>query len=470
MLDEHTRTAILKLHEAGHGKRAIARALKLSRAAVRKVIASDSYKVSALDRAEKAESHHDEILELFVSCKGNLVRVHEELLAKGAELSYQGLTAYCRRHGIGHESRKPVGQYKFKLAEEMQHDTSPHPAHIAGREQKVQIAGLALGYSRLSYIQLYPRFTRFECKLFLDDAIDYVGGVCDFCMIDNTSVVVLHGTGVDMVPVPEMVSFGKQRGFAFRAHEKGDANRSAIVEGLFNYVQGNFLAGRKFRDFEDANRQAVDWCDKINAAFSRKLHGSRRELFVKEQAQLTPLPLWRSPVYRLQHRQVDFESYVSVHAVRYEVPSEHIGRRIEVRETKRELLFFRGPRLIATHTRQTEGRRRVLLPETQREDRNRRQRERMACEEKQLRSEWPDFSDYIGELRRRAPRGQSIACLRRLRRMTRDYPRAPLEKALGDAAHYGLHDLDRVERMVLKNVQGDFFPRFGLDDYDNDEG
>ncbi len=469
MLDEHTRTAILKLHEAGHSKRAIARALKLSRAAVRKVIASGSHEVSKQDRAEKAEPHHDEILELFASCKGNLIRVHEELVAKEVELSYPGLTAYCRRHGIGHEPRKPVGQYHFEPGSEMQHDTSPHPAHIGGREQRVQIAGLALGYSRLSYIQLYPRFTRFECKLFLDDGIDYVGGACKTCMIDNTSVIVLRGTGADMVPVPEMESFGKQRGFAFRAHEKGDANRSAIVEGLFNYVQGNFLAGRKFRDFEDANQQALVWCDKINAAFSRKLHGSRRDLFAMEQTQLTPLPLWRSPVYRLQHRQVDFESYVSVHAVRYEVPSEHIGRRIEVRETKSQLLFFRGPRLIATHTRRYEGRRRVLLPETQREDRKRRRKERMACEEKQLRSELPDLSDYIALLRKRAPRGQSIACLRQLRRMARDYPRAPLLKALADAAHYGLYDLDRVERMVLKNVQGDFFPHLGLDGYDRDE-
>ena len=47
-----------------------------------------------------------------------------------------------------------------------------------------------------------------------------------------------------------------------------------------------------------------------------------------------------------------------------------------------------------------------------------------------------------------------------------DYPRAPLLQALGDAAHYSLYDLDRVERMVLKNIQGDFFPRFGLGDDD----
>ncbi len=244
---------------------------------VRRVITSGTRKVARLDRAEKGEPHHEAIVEQLERCKGNLVRVHEELEAAGAELSYQALTAYCRRHGIGHEPPQPAGQYPHQPGNEMQHDTSPHPAHIGGREQKVQIAGLALAFSRLAYIQLYPCFTRFECKVFLDDALTYVGGVCNKCMVDNTSVIVLRGTGSEMVPAPEMAAFADHRGFEFVAHEKGDANRSAVVEVLFNFVQKNFLAGREFRDFEHANEEAVKWCDKINAKFSRKLHASRSQ-------------------------------------------------------------------------------------------------------------------------------------------------------------------------------------------------
>ncbi len=466
MLDEHIRTTILELHEAGHGKRAIARALRVSRGAVRKVLASGSHKVPALSRAGKAEAHHDAIVEQYVRCKGNLVRVHEEIEAQGAQLSYQALTAYCRRHGIGHEPREPAGQYPHEPGKEMQHDTSPHPAHIGGREQKVQIAGLALAYSRLAYIQLYPRFTRFECKVFLDEAIDYVGGVCATCMIDNTSVIVLRGTGAEMVPVPEMAAFAEQRGFEFVAHDKGDANRSAVVEGLFNFVQNNFLAGREFADFDDANAQAVAWCDKINAAFSRKLHASRRELFAKEQARLKPLPLWRPQVYRLFDRMVDLEGYVHVHAYRYEIPARLIGRRVEVRETKSQLLFFEGPRLIATHKRRHQGPNRVRLPESERAERKQRRRQQAALEERELCALLPEFEAYIVELRKRAPRGRSVARLRTLRRMLRDYPRAALDQALRDASHYGLFELCRVESMVLKNVQRDFFPRFGFGDDD----
>lgn len=53
-------------------------------------------------------------------------------------------------------------------------------------------------------------------------------------MIDNTSVIILRGTGEDMAPVPEMAAFAKARGFEFRAHEKGDANRSG--GGTFDHL------------------------------------------------------------------------------------------------------------------------------------------------------------------------------------------------------------------------------------------
>ena len=464
MLDEKTRAAIFSLQAAGHGKRAIARALGISRNAVRQVIASGTTEVAVLDRAEKVEPYHDEVVELVTACKGKLVRVHEELEARGAQVSYQAVTAYCRRHGIGHEPPEPSGRYDHEPGQEMQHDTSPHLAHVGGRERPVQIGGLALAYSRLAFIQLYPQFTRFECKLFLDDALDYVEGVCPICMIDNTGVIVLRGTGETMVPVPEMASFAEARGFEFRAHDKGDANRSAVVEGLFDFVQNNFLINRQFRDFEHANREAIVWCDKINAAFSRKLHASRRELFAAERHRLKPLPIWRSPVYRIHTRIVDLESYVNVHTYRYEVPARYIGRQLEVRETKHEMQIFDGPRVVATHPRRVAGPQRVRLPESERVARKRRRDQQLLAEQRQLHAELPQLGEWVTQLHRRAPRGRGLARLRQLRRLLRDYPEAPLFEALQDAARYGLYDLDRIETMVLRNIRHDYFPRRHFDD------
>jgi hypothetical protein len=133
-----------------------------------------------------------------------------------AELSYPALTAFCRKHGIGQEPRQPAGHYDFAPGEEMQHDTSPHVAMIGDRKTPVQTASLVLCHSTMLFFQMYPRFTRFECKLFLNEALGYFGGACGRCRIDNTHVVVLSGTGRNMVPVPEMAAFAERFGFEFR--------------------------------------------------------------------------------------------------------------------------------------------------------------------------------------------------------------------------------------------------------------
>src|SRR5436853_4477445 len=83
MLSQAQRTAILELNAQQVSKHEIARVLNISRLSVRKVLRSNSTNVPEIHRAEKAEPHRQRILELFTACKGNLVRVHEELLSSG---------------------------------------------------------------------------------------------------------------------------------------------------------------------------------------------------------------------------------------------------------------------------------------------------------------------------------------------------------------------------------------------------
>src|SRR5690349_11806213 len=101
MLNQSQRTTIIELAAQGVSKREIGRVLGISRVAVRQVLRSNSIEVPELHRAEKAEPYRQQILELLARCKGNLVRVHEDLVAAGAELSYSALTAFCRKRRIG---------------------------------------------------------------------------------------------------------------------------------------------------------------------------------------------------------------------------------------------------------------------------------------------------------------------------------------------------------------------------------
>jgi hypothetical protein len=74
----------------------------------------------------------------------------------------------------------------------MQHDTSPHLVEVAGKPYKAQTASAVLCYSHLLFFQINPTFQRFDCKVFLTDALRYMGGVVERVMIDNTHVVVLR--------------------------------------------------------------------------------------------------------------------------------------------------------------------------------------------------------------------------------------------------------------------------------------
>ena len=457
MLDQTIRASILTLREAGHGTRAIARTLHISRGAVKAVIADGRAAPPPIERDGRADHFRDDILALHVSCKGNLVRVHEELLARHPiALSYQALTAFCRRHGIGHEPPMPVGHYPFEPGKEMQHDTSPHDVHISGAVRRVQTASLVLAHSRMVFMQMYPRFTRFHCKVFLTEAVQYFGGACADCMIDNTHVVVLRGTGKQMVPVPEMEAFGRRLGFRFIAHEKGDANRSAHVERQFDHIERNFIAGREFADFADANRQARSWCDKVNASFKRHLHASPRDLFALEASRLRPLPAWIPEVYALHQRIVDLEGYVHVDGHMYSVPYKLIGKTVEVRETKDQIRVFIGPREVASHALRaaTGGRQRTTLAE-HRPPRGQVAAALRSPEEDELAAAGAPFAAFAAVLRKRSSRWP--VALRRLAQLRRDYPAGPLVAAIETAIHYGLYDLDRVERVILKNIAATYF-------------
>ena len=457
MLDQSLRAAILQLAERGCRVRAIARALKISRDAVREVIASGTATVPRLERAENCTPYHDVIVAEYLRCKGNLVRVHEEILAKGAACSYQALTAYCRRHGIGHEPDLPAGHYDFPPGKEMQHDTSPHKAEIGGRVRRVQSASVVLCYSRLIFVQGYPRFTRFECKVFLTDAVHYFGGACADCMIDNTHVIVLAGTGKEMVPVPEMAAFAERYGFRFKAHAIGNANRSARVEGPMYFIERNFLAGRSFRDWDHLNAEARLWCDKVNAKHSRRLKASRRQLFAAEVAALKPLPLWAPEVYRLHQRIVDADGYVSIQGNRYSVPYQLIGRPVEVRETKDRILVTLGPREVAAHARVPEAVDAWVADPAHRPTRGTgRPKTAPPREEEELLRLEPQLAGYVAGLKQHAA-GRGTMRLRRLLRLVHDYPRAPLLAAVNRAAEYGLFDLERLERLILREVAAEYF-------------
>lgn len=472
MLERDLRAVILRLHREGHGARRIARGLGLSRNAVRGVIRSGEVEVPALERPDPLGAHLPRVRELYADCKGNLVRVHELLAERdGLVVPYSTLTAFCRRHEVGAKPKTPAGRYHFEPGEEMQHDTSPHSVKVGERTRTLQCASLVLCYSRMLYAQTYSRWTRFECRSFLSEAIEYFGGAASKCMLDNSSVVVAHGRGADMTPAAQMLAFAKRFDFVFVAHEPGDKNRSARVERNFDFIENNFYPGRHFADEVDLNRQMRQWCDRVNGGPRRQRAGPQfvpRELFQIERPRLSALPLHVPEVYDLHRRRVDVEGFVCLHTNRYSVPVELIGRSLEVRETVQQVRIFDGHRLVAEHQRLEPGRyKRATLREHFGQRRRRREPPPPTDDEKTLRAAAPELAALIDRLRARDG-GRAVRAVRQLHRMYLDYPTDVLVDAVGEALRFGLIHLGRIERMTLARIRGDFF-RLDVEPGDDEE-
>lgn len=459
MIDEETRAAILLLHAKKHGKNKIAKTLGISSSTVQAVVASGSAQVPKMQRATLLDAMVERITELHLECKGNRVRIHEKLLAEMPELAYTTLTGFCRRHGIGKKVKVPAGTHDYGPGVEMQHDTSPHRVTLGEREVLLQCATLVLAHSRMIYGQVYERWTRLQARGFLTAAIQFFGGAAGRCIIDNSNVVLLHGTGHNAVATAEMAAFGKRFGFKFLAHGLRKPNRKGKVERPFSFIDGNFYPGRTFADLADCNRQFLEWCETQNGKRKDHLQARPIDLFTEERLHLKPLPVHLPAIFDAQGRGVDLEGWVRLHTNRYSAPADLIGEKVEVREYLDKVCLYDGARLICVHPLLRfggRGKNRLKEHEVDRTPTKRERQNQPIPEEQRLRAANPALGSYVDGLKTRQV-GRGASAIRRLLRIWQELPEESVLAAVQQAQHYGMYDLNRLEKMVLRRVAGDFF-------------
>ena len=458
MITQESQQAIMSLYQRGVHIRQISQILKISRNTVRRVIRGKGPETPL--RESPYEELSPLVQEVFKISKGNVVRVQEILQDQyGRSVPYSTLTRIVRSLDLREDQIKPrSGTYEFAPGQEMQHDTSPHFVLLGGNKVKAQCAGLVLAYSRKLFIQYYPAFTRFEARVFLNAAFQFMGGTCPRCIIDNSSVLVAHGSGPDADLAPEMERFGHVFGVTFIPHAVGDADRKAKIERNFSYVERNFLVGRTFTDWHDLNEQAKRWCTEMaNQKLKRSLGMSPEAAYLMEKPHLHPLPPYIPPVYLTLYRTVDVAGYVPVDTNRYSVPERLMGKEVEVHKLwDRVEVFFKNQK-VADHPRLIDKRETRITAKGHHPPFNRQRAHEGPCnEEKTLlgQQEWLD--QFVEELKRRST-GRGVMPMRRLLDLKRTYPPEAFEKAVVQALHYGLYDLARLEQMILSQVAGDFF-------------
>jgi len=335
--------------------REISRLLNISRNSVRVIVKQQGVMPTAA-RKDKIQLDPELLGRLYRECDGWMQRIHEKLVEEEqVQVSYPTLTRALRELDLGRSRKVRCDRVPDQPGEEMQHDTTEYYLKLPGRRTRVIASLIYLRYSKRRYLKFYRVFNRFAMKCFLHEALMFWGYSARQCIIDNTNLARLRGSGKRAVIVPEMVSFSGRYGFQFVCHEIKHSNRKAGNERSFWTVETNFLKGRTFETMDDLNAQALEWATvRMHHRPASKAGLISAKAFEHERCYLTRLSRHLPAPYCSYERGTDQYGYISFGANHYWVPG---SKREEVKllEYADRLKIFQHRTCVAEYPLPTEG-------------------------------------------------------------------------------------------------------------------
>jgi transposase len=321
MIDADKRKAVFLLHQEGMGRNQIARQLQMSPNTVRAIIEQKG-EMPFQTRSDKIQIDTELLKRLYSECDGYAQRVHEKLVEEEhIQVQYSTLTRMLRELGVSRGRDERCERVPDQAGAEMQHDTSSYSVHFGQLPIKVIASLLYLRYSKRRYLKFYRVFNRFRMKCFFHEALMFWQHAAPVCIIDNTNLARLRGTGKDAIIVAEMEAFSRQYGFRFVCHEKNHPNRKAGEERSFWTVETNFLPGRRFENLEDMNQQAFQWATvRLEHRPVAKTRLVPTQAFEQERQYLVNLPAHLPSPHLVHERGTDQYGYAAFGGNYYWVP------------------------------------------------------------------------------------------------------------------------------------------------------
>ena len=449
MIDPGVRNAIYQLHLAGRPVREISRQLKVSRHTVRAVIRQQG----AMPRTVRRDKIHidpDLLRRLYEQCDGWIERVHEKLIEEeGVHVRYSTLTRIIRQLDLGNRAPERCQHVPDEPGAEMQHDTTVYQLKLSGQPTRLVASLLYLRYSKRRYLKFYRVFDRFAMKCFLHEALMFWGYSARQCIIDNTNLARLRGSGSQAVIVPEMACFAERYGFQFVCHEIRHPNRKAGEERSFWTVETNFLPGRSFESLEDLNAQALEWATvRMHHRPASKTGLISAKAFEHERSYLTELPAHLPAPYCERQRGTDQYGYVSFEANFYWVPGSK-RQDVKLLRYADHLEIYQHHTCVAKYPLPPDGvKNERISPEGQPAPRHMpKHRTGSQPEEKRLRAMGSDVAAYVDYVSK-TPGIQRHRFLRELFALSQKVTQAVFVETVVRALRYRIVHMQTLERIA----------------------
>jgi hypothetical protein len=410
-------------------------------------------------RRDKIVLDEDLLKKLHLDCDGRIQRVYEKLTEEeGIQVKYSTLTRMMRTLGISRIQEERCERVPDTPGAEMQHDTSDYWIKLADKLTKLIASLIYLRYSKRRYLRFYRRFNRFKMKCFFHEALMHWEHAAPECIIDNTSLARLRGTGKNAVMTQEMAAFAKQYRFQFRCHELGHSDRKAGEERSFYTVETNFFPGRHFESLEDLNRQAFEWATvRMENRPVAKTGLIPAKAFEHEIHYLRKLSPHLPPPYRIHERPTDQYGYIAFNGNYYWVPGT---KRDDTRvlEYDSRLKIYINRECVAEYPLPTEGANNqrfspegMPAPRHQPNNRKRPTEE----EEKRLRSMSQTVGAYLDFALKSEGGIRRHHFVRKLFSLSRRMTSALFIQSVERAMRYRIMSVETIERIALLSMTQD---------------
>ena len=226
---------------------------------------------------------------------------------------------------------------------------------LGERRVRTRFFALVLGYSRRMFARGFPNERLASLTAGHEAAFAWFNGAPHELLYDNPKTIVKdrnRETGeVEMNPA--FRDFIRHYGVTARFCRPYRARTKGKIESGIKYIKKNFLAGRRFRDLDDLNRQLEEWL--LNVADVR-VHGTTGVRPIDRFPQEKLLDLRHVAPYRLEspiRRHVGTDARVAFKANRYYVPWHLAGRQVEVRPEGDEVVLYHDGAVVARHVLRT---------------------------------------------------------------------------------------------------------------------
>ena len=361
VLDAREVQVIFGLLGRGWRVKAIARELGLARNTVRAWVRRGPDAERPRTGRPLALVGHEEWLKArFLAGVRNADVLKQELGERGVVVSLRTVERFVAplRTMALNEERATL-RFETEPGRQMQIDFGEKWIEVAGERVKAFVFVATLGYSRRTFIRVYPAMRQCHWLEGLEAALRHFGGVPEECVVDNAKALVLRWEGDRPVFHPEFEAFCHHWGMKPRACRPYRARTKGKVERGVGYAKGNALGRISWPTWEALEGHLVRWMRDVADVRTHGTTGERPvDRFERERQALLPIGSHPSHLRaRRFTRKVTGDCRVEFETNRYSVPFELVGRTVDVEVEGGELTVRWAGQVVAEH-RVTEGRHR----------------------------------------------------------------------------------------------------------------